>query len=175
MAGARLITATDLRRALRPEPTLTAIGAGFRMAGNTPPYGRPPADPGDGTAAAVPMPGRLPGIPAFSVTLATGFPGAEPKLTAVVLLFDAADGGLRAILHGPHPTALRSGAVAALGSHVLARSSPSPAARPCAPGLRRIMRPRAQSGWPATSGTIPTIWPINRWSRNRSAGAGSAV
>lgn len=116
MPAVRLFDETALRRVLRPEAVLAAIDAGFRLP-PVPAAAQFTADHGD----AATVTGRLPGIPAYTVRSDAMFPGSDPADRGMIMLHNAGDGRLLAILHGPLITALGSGAAAAIGTHVLAR------------------------------------------------------
>jgi len=78
------------------------------------------AEPSETVTAMVLVPGTAPNVPAYTVKVHAKNPDRRPALTGVICLHDSSSGDLLAVLDSGWLTALRTGAGAALGAHVLA-------------------------------------------------------
>ncbi|MFH8223320.1 ornithine cyclodeaminase family protein [Streptomyces sp. NPDC018057] len=116
-----LLTRRDLEAVLDPADCVDALRQGFGRAPHTTvPGQRIRTDlPFPGTATAL-IPGLLPGVDAYTVKVNAKFPGARPALRGVICLHSGRDGELLALLDSATVTARRTGAAAALGTHLLA-------------------------------------------------------
>jgi alanine dehydrogenase len=123
--------ARDVEKAVSPERALTAVRDAFvayaRGEWTMPPKVYVPAYPAGDFRA-------MPALGAGHALLkwVTSFPGNParglPTVTGLVLLSDASDGRLRAVLDAGAVTALRTGAAAVLAAETLGRSDASTAA-----------------------------------------------
>jgi ornithine cyclodeaminase/alanine dehydrogenase-like protein (mu-crystallin family) len=126
-----VLTARHVEAAVRPSDAVEAVRAGFiayaRGEWTMPPKVYVPAYPAGDFRA---MPALGDGYALLKWV--TSFPGNParglPTVTGLVLLSDASDGSLRAVLDTAAITALRTGAAAVLAAEVLGREGGGPAA-----------------------------------------------
>ncbi|HEX2093729.1 MAG TPA: ornithine cyclodeaminase family protein [Longimicrobiaceae bacterium] len=112
---------SDVERLCTLDDLIPALAAAFhtplpfpaRRAHAPLPGGHPGRSP---SAAAI-----LPGIPAYTMNVNAKYPGSVPAIRGVVCLHDLDSGDLLALLDSGTVTALRTGATAALATHLLAR------------------------------------------------------
>ena len=127
----RFFSGRDVRRAVSPERALEAVRDAFvayaRGEWTMPPKVYVPAYPAGDFRA-------MPALGAGHAALkwVTSFPGNPerglPTVTGLVLVSDASDGSLRAVLDAGAVTALRTGAAAVLAAETLARDDAGAAA-----------------------------------------------
>jgi alanine dehydrogenase len=130
-SGVPVFGAADVRRAVSPERALQAVREAFvayaRGEWTMPPKVYVPAYPA-GDFRAMPALGERHAL----LKWVTSFPGNParglPTVTGLVLLSDATDGTLRAVLDAGAVTALRTGAAAVLAAETLARRDAGAAA-----------------------------------------------
>ncbi len=127
--GMLVISAGDLRRAVSMEAAMEAVADAFAQFSTgraiVPLRTAIPLPPGDGVALL--MPARLADAGGFGIKALTLFPENPimrglPAISALVLLFDPANGLPLALLDGAYLTALRTGAASGVATRLLARS-----------------------------------------------------
>lgn len=120
-----LLSRSDLVQLLDTRACLAALEHGF-LANSSPiaPQRVRTDLPGLGTATTL-IPGLVDGVPAYTVKVNAKFPQSRPALRGVVCLHDLDTSELLAVLDSATVTAWRTGLSAALGTHVLARSTGS--------------------------------------------------
>jgi alanine dehydrogenase len=155
----RFFAARDVEAAVPPEAALEAVRAAFvayaRGEWTMPPKVYVPAYPA-GDFRAMPALGRGHAL----LKWVTSFPGNPergfPTVSGVVLLSDAADGMLRAVLDAGAVTALRTGAAAVLAAQTLGRPGATQAAV-----IGAGVNGRATARAFVASGYEPLLWDVD--------------
>lgn len=121
VAPTLILTRTELRRCVDVPELLDELRVAFAAHSEDDRAHRMRGLPSPTVTSMVLAPGLAPGVPAYTVKVHAKNPDRRPAITGVICLHSLDTGDLLAVLDSGWLTSVRTGAGAAVGSHVLAR------------------------------------------------------